>query len=543
MPDADRSGTAGPSTGRLGRSGLVLAAGGLGCLLLTALLGPSVMEAPLPGRPGRPPYSLLTHPTPQSVIGLTAAGILLSCAGLALCLHAVRRGWAPRTRLLLLAGGLATAAFAIMPPVGSGDHLNYAAYGRMVVTGHDPYATTARDLPADPVARAVQDWRATPTVYGPVATAQQTFASLVGGTSMRLTVFVMSLTNALAFLVTGLLLFRAARGDPRRELRTALLWTANPILIFELVGGAHNDVLAIAFAIAGLVAFGLPDPLRGRPWRGRSVVSCLVAGVLIGLGAATKINVAIVGGGPALLLVHDWWRDRDASRAARMTCARLAALFGATGAVTIVAYVLAGPHSIDQLDRASKAVSLATPWHFLAGPSGGLLATVPRSIVQAGSLLLAVALAVLLVRTLPRTPPGSATVGRSGLPAMAGRSAEEAYRFAAALALAWLFAAPYALPWYDALGWATLALVGWSGFDRLLLARTTVLALAYLPARDSRTAGLPHDLGWLVTVVRSQLTPWALALALTALVVTATRRAHRSPAPGCSPRAPAGSPP
>ena len=82
-----------------------------------------------------------------------------------------------------------------MPPVGSGDHLNYAAYGRMVVTGSDPYVTTARDLPADPVTRAVQDWRSTPTVYGPVATAQQAFASLIGGTSVRLTVFVMSVTT------------------------------------------------------------------------------------------------------------------------------------------------------------------------------------------------------------------------------------------------------------------------------------------------------------------------------------------------------------
>jgi Glycosyltransferase family 87 len=512
--------------GRLGVLGLVLGAAGLACFLLTALLGPSVMEPALPGGTGEPPYSLRAHPSPDLVIALTTAGVLLTVTGLALCFRAVRAGWRVRARTLLIAGIIATAAFTLMPPVGSADHLNYAAYGRMAVTGNDPYATTARSLPADPVARAVQDWRDTPTVYGPIATAQQTFASLIGGTSVRLTVFVMSLTNALAFLATGLLLYRTARGDPDRELRAALLWTANPLLLFELVGGAHNDVLALALAIAGLVAFALPDPLRPRPGDGRRIGRCVFAGVLIGAGAAIKINVAIVGGGPLLLLLSEARVHRA------RTAARAAALTGSAAAVTGLAYLMAGPHSLDQLQRAAKSVSLATPWHLLAGAGGGLIVTVSRQTVQTGALLLTVLLAVLLLRALPR-PHARALADSAG---------EEAFQIAAALALAWLFAAPYALPWYDGLGWATIALLTWSRFDWPLLARTAVLALAYLPARDPRLAGLPHRLDWLITVVRAQVTPWALTLILIALIAMAARWSPRAPAPGCSPRAPAGSP-
>jgi hypothetical protein len=497
-------------------------AAGLACLLLTALLGPSVMEPALPGDAGQPPYSLVAHPSPYLVI-------VLAAAGLGLCFHAARRGWSFPPRALLIAGGVAAAAFMLMPPVGSADHLNYAAYGRMAVTGNDPYATTARSLPADPVTRAVQDWRDTPTVYGPIATAQETFASLIGGPSVRLTVFVMSLTNAMAFLAAGLLLYRAARGDPVRELRAVLLWTANPLLLFALVGGAHNDVLAIACAVAGLVVFTLPDPLRPR--EGRRLSRCVVAGVLIGAGAAIKINVAIAGGGPVLVLAHEWWRARGPVRL-RMTLARIAALGGAAGATTGLAYLMAGPHAFDQLNRASKSVSLATPWHLVAGSGGGLLVTVPRSAVQAGAVALTVVLAVLLLRALP-TPP---------VRALADPVGDETFRFAAALALAWLFAAPYALPWYDGLGWAVIALVTWSGFDWLLLARTSALALAYLPARDPRLAGLPHGLDWLVTVVRAKVTPGVLTLTLIALAVTAARRPGRMPSPGCSPRTPAGSP-
>ena len=49
-------------------------------------------------------------------------------------------------------------------------------------------------------------------------------------------------------------------------------------------------------------------------------------------------------------------------------------------------------------------------------------------------------------------------------------------------AAAWLAAWP-GLPWYDALAWALLALPPASWFHWLLLARTTVLAFGYLPAR------------------------------------------------------------
>jgi hypothetical protein len=522
---------------RRGVAGLCLSAGGLGCFLLTALLGPSVMEPALPGAASRPPYSLTGHPSPYLVIALTVAGVVLSGGGLALCFLAARGGWTFRPRLLLVAGAIAAGAFALMPPVGSADHLNYAAYGRMAVTGNDPYATTARSLPADPVTRAVQDWRDTPTVYGPIATAQQTFASLIGGTSVRLTVFVMSLTNVMAFLAAGLLLYRSARGDPGRELRAALLWTANPLLLFELVGGAHNDVLAIAFAVAGLAVFAMPDPLRPRPQEGRTLSRCVAAGVLIGAGAAIKINVAIAGGGPFLVLVSEWWRARPAEPGQRSgrwpAAARVAALCVSAAAVAGLAYLIAGPHSFDQLSRASKSVSLATPWHLLAGATGGLIVTVSRSTVQIGSVVLTLVLAVLLLRALPR-PQVHVLTDPIG---------DETFRVAAALALAWLFAAPYALPWYDGLGWATIALLAWSRFDWILLARTCVLALAYLPARDPRLAGLPHDLDWLITVVRAQVTPWVLTLTLIALIVAAARWSPRARAPGCSPRAPAGSPP
>ena len=144
----------------------------------------------------------------------------------------------------------------------------------MVVTGHDPYTTTPAALArlGDPVARAVQDWRTTPSVYGSLATAGQALASLIGGTSVRLTVFVLSLLNVVAFAATGLLLHWMARGDRRRQLRAALLWTCNPLLLQVLVAGAHVDSQAVVFAVGALAVFSLGSSrrARGRPATGQA---------------------------------------------------------------------------------------------------------------------------------------------------------------------------------------------------------------------------------------------------------------------------------
>jgi hypothetical protein len=531
---ADGGGRGSARARRLGNAGLGAIGCGLACFLVTALLGPSAMQPALPGRGGQPPYSLAAHPSPYLVIILVAAGLLAGATGLGVCLYAAGRGWSCPARPVLIGGLLVAAIFVFLPPVGSGDHLNYAAYGRMAVTGHDPYVTGARDLPGDPIAAVVEPpWREEPSIYGPIATGQEAVASWIGGDSVRLTVFVLSLTNALAFALVGLLLYRTASRTGAGRLRAVLLWSANPLLLFHLVSGAHNDVLAIAAAVGALAVFA--------GGRSRSLPRLLATGGLLGAGAAIKLPAALAGGGPAWTLLGGppWRRNRDGrdgrdgrggsagggdgAGGGRGVLVRLAVLGGAAAAVAAAAYVPAGGHAFDQVQRASRSVSLATPWHLVDVAIGR---DAHRPVIQIGSLILLAVLCRLLLLLLPR--------------------GEESSRVAAALVLAWLFAAPYALPWYDGFGWAVLALVPLSGVDALLLARTLALSLAYLPARDPRAVRLPDDLSWLFTVVRPAVVPWALTailVALAALAATARHRrrrrpaAHPAPTPVSPPRA------
>ncbi len=536
-----------------GTAGLVAIGVSLAFTFAVAVAGPSVMEPVLPGWAGSPPWSLDLHPSPYLAVSLTAAGLAAGTLGLVLVLRAVRSGWSVPARAILVAGLLAAAALTLVPPFGSSDHLSYAAYGRMLVTGHNPYTTTPAQLAAlgDPVARAVQDWSGTPSVYGPLATAIQGLASLAGGTSVRLTVFVLGLANLAAFAVTALLLHRMTRHDPAQQLRAALLWACNPLLLQVLVAGAHVDGQAVVFGVAAVAVMFGPWPKEAREargvWGARGVRGggqppprgvwgdgslprgvwgdgsprkeergglggsspltsrALAAGVLVGLGFAVKITSALVGVGLAIALVLILGRQW------RRLVPRLAAL-GAGFAVTAGAAVaIGGSAMLRQSSRASDMVSIGSPWRVIRTIIHlAVTGTAATDIVKFGAVALMVVLAVLLIRGLPSGAGGTVVF---------------------ALALAWLFAWPYVLPWYDALAWALLPLVplvpetAAAGLAWLLLARTAALGFGYLPARQT-DAALPPGLGWLQPVVRHGITPAVLAVATAWLVILMVRSAR-----------------
>jgi hypothetical protein len=501
-----------------GTAGLIAIGVSVAFTFAVAVAGPSVMEPVLPGRAGSPPWSLGLHPSPYLVVSLTAGGLAVGTLGLVLVLRAVRGGWSVSARAVLVAGLLAAVALTLVPPFGSSDHLSYAAYGRMLVTGHNPYTTTPAQLAAlgDPVARAVQDWSGSPSVYGPLATAIQGLASLVGGTSVRLTVFVLGLANLAAFAVTALLLDWMTRHDPVQQLRAAVLWACNPLLLQVLVAGAHVDGQAVVFGVAAVAVMfpggsggkGFPPESGGSGGSPPRASRAAMAGVLIGLGFAVKITAALVGVGLAIALMLMLGRQW------RRLVPRLTAL-GAGFAVTAGAAVaIGGSVMLRQSSRASDMVSIGSPWRVIRTIIHLAVAgTAATDIVKLGAIALIVVLAVLLIRGLP--------IGVGGTPAFA-------------LALAWLFAWPYVLPWYDALAWALLPLVplmpgtAAAGLVWLLLARTAALGFGYLPARQT-DAALPPGLGWLQPVIRHGVTPAVLAVATVWLVSLMLRARPSAP--------------
>jgi hypothetical protein len=224
--------------------------------------------------------------------------------------------------------------------------------------------------------------------------------------------------------------------------------------------------------------------------------------------------------------------------------AGLGAGFAVTAGAAIAAW---GPLSLDPALHAGSYVSIGSPWRAVRSALHPLTGEgVAEDVVKTAAVLVGIGLFVLLVRAFLRPPaPGAAgipllpalpegtgaatspsatapsTTSAPASPAMLRGVGGLGWALVLAVAVAWLFAWPYVLPWYDSLGWALLAAAPWSRLDWLLLARTTALAVGYLPARG---VALPAGLGWLETVVRTALTPAALLVILVLLVVPLWRQ-------------------
>ena len=131
---------------RLGRAGLVGIAAAVATFWTVGLLGPSVVQPPLGSRTLLPPWDIGAEPGAWLTAGLVAGALVVGATGLGAGWLALRTGWSPDPRRLLAAGVLAVAALVLVPPMGSADHLSYAAYGRIAVAGDDPYVEVIRAL-------------------------------------------------------------------------------------------------------------------------------------------------------------------------------------------------------------------------------------------------------------------------------------------------------------------------------------------------------------------------------------------------------------
>ena len=207
---------------RLGRVALACIGSSLLIMIVVSAAGPSKAVVSVPRAGPAPPGWIALHPAAWLVtVGLWVAA-LAGAGGVAAGLVAARRGWRPPVKMLVVAALAATAVLAVLPPAGSTDTLDYAAYGRMVAIGHDPYVMTPQQLrlSGDPVgAAAPVPWETKHSLYGPLATIEQGTAAILGGTSAARITFWLKVWNALAFALVVLALDRLLRADPAARVR------------------------------------------------------------------------------------------------------------------------------------------------------------------------------------------------------------------------------------------------------------------------------------------------------------------------------------
>jgi hypothetical protein len=489
---APRAGTSARVYGFVAAAGITAA---LAVMIVASLSHASWMGPPLPMPRTGPPFQVSSWRIPLNDIAIALwLAAALGGLGVAAGLVAVRRGARPSVGLLIGTAAIVIAILTVLPPVGSTDSLDYMAFGRMVVLGHSPYVMVPGALARahDAVAASIPpEWASVTTPYGPAATVEQFLAARLGGTSAARIVFWLKLANVAAFAAVSYTADRLLRSDPARRLRAHLLWTINPLLIWQLIAAAHLDVLAAAAGLLGLVIAGGWPASAGAQHPQLSRV--LAGGALIGLAADIKITFILFGLGLA------WSLRRSPTACVASACAMLVVL--------LPSYAWFGPPAIRSLEGRDNHVTADNFYQLFSSPHGFLMQHVGEI-----AAVLVIGAAIVTLTHLP---------GRAATP--------PAIYVALALTTAWLFSWQYQLPSYEAMVICLLILVPPCWLDWLVIARLTAATIAFMPGGP--TPQPTHGMARIAADDLKLMAPIVLLTTLAALITLCLSERLRSRPP------------
>jgi alpha-1,6-mannosyltransferase len=258
------------------------------------------------------------------------------------------------------------APLLVAPPMFSRDVYSYLAQSAMVNRGLDPYLLgPAEALGVDhPLVRGIPTiWRNTPAPYGPLFLTLGRPIDWIAGDDVVLGVL---LHRTLAVAGLAMIVWSLPRLARRMGVSPVFaLWlgAANPLVLFHLVSGVHNEALMIGLMLVGLELV-LRQPATGPATLGGTA--------LITAAAQVKVPAAL-----ALGFVMVWCarlrggRLRDVGWAAAVVGGVAAAATVAIGLGTGLGFGWAGALGTPNVVR--SWMSVVTELGLLAGVIGSLL--------------------------------------------------------------------------------------------------------------------------------------------------------------------------
>ncbi|MFI9502912.1 polyprenol phosphomannose-dependent alpha 1,6 mannosyltransferase MptB [Nocardia sp. NPDC052566] len=224
-------------------------------------------------------------------------------------LRRLTRSQLDRTLLLWL------IPLSIAPPLFSNDVYSYLAQSEIAARGIDPYKE-------GPVAALGIDnvltnnvptiWRDTPAPYGPLflwmgrGIAQLTGDNIIFGVWAH---------RVLALAGVALIVWALPRLSVRCGVApVSALWlgAANPLVLFHLVGGVHNDALMLGLMLAGLeftlraISGNAGSPARTGPLNGHEYTLLIFGAVVIALSSTVKFTSIVALGFVGMALAKRW---------------------------------------------------------------------------------------------------------------------------------------------------------------------------------------------------------------------------------------------
>ncbi|MGH3685195.1 MAG: polyprenol phosphomannose-dependent alpha 1,6 mannosyltransferase MptB [Pseudonocardiaceae bacterium] len=254
----------------------------------------------------------------------------------------------------------------VAPPMFSRDVYSYLAQSAMVNRGLDPYVLgPAAALGVDhPLVRGIPTiWRNTPAPYGPLFLTLGRPIDWIAGDDVVLGVLLHRTLAVAGLAMIVWALPRLARRVGVSPVFALWLGAANPLVLFHLVSGVHNEALMIGLMLVGLeLALRSPD-----------VGPTLLGGTaLIAAAAQVKVPAALALGFVTVWCArHRGGRLRDLVRAAGIVGGVAVATTVAIGLGTGLGFGWAG--ALGTPNAVRSWMSVVTELGLLAGWIGSLL--------------------------------------------------------------------------------------------------------------------------------------------------------------------------
>ena len=218
-----------------------------------------------------------------------AVATLLVLAGVALLVFAwllLRprpQAGGSRSVVPIAAWWLWSLPFLLAPPLFSRDAYSYAAQGLIVDRGMDPYATGPISVPGPFADQVDPMWLFTSSPYGPLALQTQHLIVDMTFGNAYLAAVAMRVPAIISMIVIARLLPGLAERLGGSAAMATWIGVLNPLMLIHLVGGAHNDAMAIALVVVAL----------RLAWSGHPIAASLA--IAAGAGYKQTAVLALVG--------------------------------------------------------------------------------------------------------------------------------------------------------------------------------------------------------------------------------------------------------
>ncbi|WP_067564641.1 polyprenol phosphomannose-dependent alpha 1,6 mannosyltransferase MptB [Nocardia acidivorans] len=282
--------------------------------------------------------------------------------------HRLTRSQMDRTLLLWI------IPLSVAPPMFSNDVYSYLAQSEIAARGLDPYTVGPVDglgLSNVLTNNVPNIWRETPAPYGPLflwmgrGIAELTGSNIIAGVWMH---------RLLALAGVALIVWalpRLARRCGVAPVSALWLGAANPLVLFHLVGGVHNDALMLGLMLAGL-EFCLRAVDDSPEFDRNSWATMVFGAVVITLSSSIKITSIVALGFVGMALARRWG---NGIRSVLLAGAILAAIAVATTAFVsgFSGLGFGWVYTLNQASSVRSYLSLPTAVSIITGFGGVLL--------------------------------------------------------------------------------------------------------------------------------------------------------------------------